>query len=74
MRSITALYWVRFSSVSPSRYHPASVALVSGEVTSTNRHRCWLPPEGARMAASMMRATTSSGIGSGFTRRMARVV
>ena len=37
-----------------------------------NRQFCVLPPLGARIAASRMRACTSSGIGSGRQRRIAR--
>jgi len=39
-----------------------------------NRQSWALPPLGARIAASRMRAWTGWGIGSGRTRRIARVV
>src|SRR5207253_766474 len=42
--------------------------------TNMNRQFCMLPPLGARTAASRIFACTSAGIGSGLTRRIARVV
>src|SRR5437867_3254341 len=57
-----------------ARYSGPISAFTAGSSTSRNRQVCMLPPLGARMAASRIRAWTSGGIGSGRIRRMARVV
>ena len=57
-----------------SRYSGASWAFTAGSSTSMNRQFCVLPPLGARIAASRIRACTLGGIGSARTRRIALVV
>src|SRR5680860_1529814 len=57
-----------------SAYKGAIWSRSPGSVTTTNRQFWTFPPEGARMAVSSMESTTSSGMGSGLTRRIARVV
>ena len=46
----------------------------SGSVMTTKAQGCWLPPLGARTAASRTWPTSSDGTGSALKRRMARCV
>src|SRR5204862_154227 len=48
--------------------------LISGSLMTRNRQRCVLPPLGAQTPACRIFRTSSSGTGSGFKRRMARMV
>ncbi len=56
-----------------SPYQPAILPRSSASLTTTNSHGCWLKPEGAQRAASIILSTRSSGTGSGLKRRMLRV-
>src|SRR5207237_9733229 len=53
---------------------PCTCFLISGSLTTRNRQRCVLPPEGAHWPACRILLISSSGTGSGFSRRIARIV
>jgi hypothetical protein len=48
--------------------------MTARSVRTRKRATCWLPPLGARIAASTMSRMSAIGIGSGRKRRMARWV
>ena len=56
-----------------SPYQPAILPRYAASLTTTNSQGCWLNPDGAQRAASMILSMESSGTGSGLKRRMLRV-
>src|SRR5215472_2469735 len=55
-------------------YKAPTVSLIAGSLMTRNRQRCIFPPLGARTPASRILRINSLGTGSGFNRRIERVV